>query len=101
MYGRSYVQDLPFPVLDARSRFGADFQYQERARAAYALTPGASPPYWITLNASNKASEHNIQNYRPVINVAQLAPQTQPPNLKNLISYRALLRPGNQSLGGT
>lgn len=101
MIGRSFRQDLPWPVLDPLTRFGADLQYEERARAPYALTPWARPPYWMTLSASNKPSEHNIQNYLPVVNPAQLRGQTHPPNLKTLISHRIQLGPGNQSLGGT
>lgn len=101
MIGRSLAQDLPRPVLDPQTRFGADSQYARKAAYPYSLTPWEPVPYWATTQASNKPSEHNIQNTSPRLVVAQMAPQTSPPNLRNLISHRAFLNPGNQSLGRT
>jgi hypothetical protein len=99
--GRSYRQDTRWPAYDAQDKFGAATQYLLQVQRPYDLTPRAPRPYWSTTNASNKPSEHNTFNGPRFIPVAQLAAQTSPPNLRNLISYRAQLRPGNQSLGGT
>lgn len=101
MIGRSYVQDGKWPAYDAQDKFGAGALYAMPVQRAYDLTPWAPAPGWITLSASNKPSEHNTYNGPRFIPVAQLAGQTAPPNLRNLISYRAYLRPGSQSLGGT
>lgn len=95
------MQDLKWPAYDAQGKFGAGTQYRLDVARPYDLTPAAAAPRWATLAASNKPSEHNIYNGARIIPVAQLAGQTAPPNLKRLISYRAQLRPGNQSLGGT
>jgi hypothetical protein len=101
MIGRSARQDQPVPVLDAVDRFGAGTLYREDIARPFRLTPLAAPPFWSTLNASNKASEHNPYNVLPRIVVAQLAGQTTAPDLSRRISHRIVLRPGNQSLGGT
>lgn len=101
MIGRSVAQDRAFPAYDAQDKFGASTQYALRVQRPYDLTPRAELPYWATLHASNKVAEHNIANGPRFIPVAQLANQTRPPNLRNLISHRAFLRPGSQSLGGT
>lgn len=96
---------------DAQTKYGAGVLYDDGVAFPYVHTPEAgtaqplreSPrwPGWATLRASNKDSEHFTGNIPVRIVVAQLAGQTQPNNLKNLMSRRLLLRPGNQSLGGT
>lgn len=101
MIGRSAQQDLKWPAYDAIGTFGAGTQYGLAVARPYDLAPLAQAPYWATLSSSNKPAEHNIRNGGRYIPVSQLAGQTAPPNLRKLISFRAQLRPGNQSLGGT
>lgn len=121
MLGRRYTQDLaPGPRLkigyDAQDKFGAAALYDDGVAFAYVHTPeeGTAPSLrdveqdgpptyfrWRTLRASNRDSEHNIGNIAVRIVVAQLAGQTQPNNLKNLLSKQLLLSPGSQSLGRT
>lgn len=101
---------------DAQTKFGAGALYDDGVAFAYMHTPeeGSAPSLreveqdgppnyfrWRTLRASNKASEHNTGNIPVRIVVAQLAGQTQPNNLKNLLSKPLLLSPGSQSLGRT
>jgi hypothetical protein len=88
------------PGYDAQTKFGAGVLYDDGVAFAYTRTP-LSRFGWMTLWASNKPSEHNIGNTLPRIVVAQLAGQTQPHNLKKLLSRPINLRPGNQSIGGT
>lgn len=101
MIGRSRAQDQPVPAYDPIGRFGAAALYQPAVARPYRTAPWNRVPGWVTLAASNKPSEHNIGNQLRVIQVAQLAGQTQPANLRTLYSNRILLRPGNQSLGST
>ena len=53
------------------------------------------------LTASPRPSETNISNMPVRVVVAQLAPQTQSRAFKKMLSRPLVLRPGNQSLGGT
>jgi hypothetical protein len=89
------------PGYDAQTKFGAGILYDDGVAFAYVHAQERKAPYWTTLHASNKESEHNIGNMPVRIVVAQLANQTQARNLKTLVSQRITLRPGSQSLGGT
>jgi hypothetical protein len=113
--GRGYTQDQAPGVrgkigYDAIGKFGAGNLYDDGVAFAYVHTidEGVAPslrssprrPRWATLQASNKPAEHFTGNIAVRIVVAQLAGQTQPNNLKHLISRSLVLRPGSQSLGG-
>lgn len=116
MLGRNMDRDLaggaPRKIgYDPQTKFGAGVLYDDGVGFAYTHTPDAGVaqplradprwPGWATLRASNKDSEHNIGNIPVRIVVAQLGKQTQPSNLRNLLSKQLLLSPGSQSLGGT
>jgi hypothetical protein len=85
---------LDRPGYDHIGKFGAGALYGDIVAFAYTDAPQNS-------KVSNKESEHFIGNMPVRIVIAQLAGQTQPRNLKTLVSQRIVLRPGNQSLGGT
>jgi hypothetical protein len=89
------------PGYDAQDKFGAGTLYEGEVAQPWTLTPRASRPFWSTSKVSNKPAEHNIGNMPVRIVVAQLPAQTRPRNLNHLVSRRLVLRPGNQSLGGT
>ena len=92
------------PGYDAQDKFGAGALYDDDVGFAYThVKPQARlVRSWIqTSKVSNRAAEHNIFNMPVRIVVAQLPTLTRPSNLKNLVSRRIVLRPGNQSLGGT
>ncbi len=99
MLGRRHDLDRPggaadAPGYDRLDKFGAGVLYEPVVKLGFLASPQ-------NLHASNKPSEHNTGNIPIRIVVAQLAGQTQPPALKRMISQRLVLRPGNQSLGGT
>jgi hypothetical protein len=97
------------PGYDAQTKFGAGALYDDDVGFAWVHATLTRPAIATARNVrwnqmskvSNRVSEHNIFNMPVRIVVAQLAPQTLPSNLKNLVSRRLVLRPGNQSLGGT
>lgn len=116
MLGRRYAMDLAAGArgkigYDPQTKFGAGALYDDGVAFAYTHTPeeGMAPalraPHaslrWATTRASNKDSEHNTGNIPVRIVVAQLAGQTQPNNLRNLLSKPLLLSPGSQSIGRT
>lgn len=115
MLGRRHAMDMAPGAkgtigYDAQTKFGAGILYDDGVAFAYVHTPeeGTAPRLaeggsrrWRTLRASNKDSERFTGNTPVRIVVAQLAPQTQPRNLMNLVSKNLVLRPGNQSIGGT
>jgi hypothetical protein len=78
---------------DAIGKFGAGALY-----GATALQWSRFPQ---NLQSANKPSEHNIGNIQVRIVVAQLGSQTQARAYKKTLSRRIVLRPGNQSIGGT
>ena len=99
MLGRSRHADRStgapdHPGYDQLDKYGAAVLYKPGVKDAYLAAPQ-------NLTASPKASEHNTGNIPVRIVVAQLAGQTQPPALNRMISRRIVLRPGNQSIGGT
>lgn len=73
---------------------GADTLYEPGKFLKYRESPQ-------NLHASNRPSDTNISNIQVRVVVAQLAPQTQSRAYKRTLSRRIVLRPGNQSLGGT
>jgi len=92
------------PGYDAQTKFGAGALYDDDVGFAWVHTKPWSPVVRSHIQmskVSNRASEHNIFNMPVRIVVAQLPTLTRPSNLKNLVSRRLVLRPGNQSLGGT
>ena len=92
------------PGYDAQTKFGAGALYDDDVAFAWVhVKPQARQVRsWIqTSKVSNREAEHNTGNMPVRIVVAQLPGQTRPRNLKNLVSRPLVLRPGNQSLGGT
>lgn len=95
MIGRSFAQDSRWPVLDPRTLFGAQAQYGQLAARPFREVPQNLLPQ------GHAPSEHFIGNMPLRIVVAQLAGQTSAADLNRRISFRAFLKPGNQSIGGT
>ncbi len=96
------------PGYDAQDKFGAGALYDDDVALSYmrvAERPAIATKDNVRWNqmakVSNRMVEHNLGNMPVRIVVAQLPGQTRPGNLKNLVSRRLVLRPGNQSLGGT
>ena len=99
MIGRRENQDQPTgapdrPGYDALGLDGAGVLYARMVSRAYREAPQ-------NLHASNRLSDTNIANIPVRVVVAQLAPQTTARAYKKTLSRRIVLRPGNQSLGGT
>jgi hypothetical protein len=91
------------PGYDAQNKFGAGALYDDDVGFAWVHTKPQAHRVssWIQMSkVSNRMAEHNTGNMPVRIVVAQLARPTLPSNLKNLVSHRLVLRPGNQSLGG-
>lgn len=82
------------PGYDPLGLDGAGALYGRGVKLKYLEAPQ-------NLHASNRPSDTNIANIPVRIVVAQLAPQTQPRGFRKTLSHRIVLRPGNQSLGGT
>lgn len=98
MIGQRAAQDLAIRPEWRKAgigTYGMQVQYRLGVRAGYALLPPNLLP------RGHADSEHNVLKCAPYIPVAQLATPRQPPQTAHLISFRAFLRPGNQSLAGT
>jgi hypothetical protein len=98
MIGRDHNQDRQTgaadePGYDDIGAMGAGVLYEPDVKLKFLRAPQ-------NLTASNKPSETNVLNMLPRIVVAQLAPQTQPRQLKKTVSRRIALPRNNQSLGG-
>jgi hypothetical protein len=85
--GQDRLKDQVEVPNDGQTRFGAGEQYDQNARAGYALMPQ-------NLHASNKVSEHNIFNGPAIIVVAQLPSQKRLTPKASLKSFRIKLPGG-------
>ncbi len=99
MIGRVHARDRSTgasdqPGYDPLGRYGAGVLYAAGVKLKHLQAPQ-------NLTASPRPSETNIGNMPVRIVVAQLAPQTQSRLFQKMLSRPVVLRPGNQSLGGT
>jgi hypothetical protein len=82
-FGDNPTIERPNVPLDSVMTFGA-------VKDQFRQYPFSVRYPW-TLRASNRVSEHNIFNSYPVINVAQIAGQTQSPDYRRIVSRRIRL----------
>jgi len=87
--GTHALIEMPVVPLDSLKKFGADTQYKDLVRAPHTVNWGR--PYPWTLRSSTKTTEHNIFNQWPVVVVAQYAGQTEPPDMRRIVSRRIRL----------
>jgi hypothetical protein len=89
-WGDNPATEVPYVPLDPVSTFGAVTQYQPNVKDQFRQYPFSTRYPW-TLRASNRVSEHNIFNAYPIIQVTQLAGQTQSPDYRRIVSRRIRL----------
>lgn len=92
---RAWNEQLPGQQKAPISLFGMQNQYRLDVRAGYAVEPQNLLPQ------GHSRAEHNVLKAPMYLAVAQLATPRRPPQTAHLISFRAFLGSGNQSLAGT